>query len=305
MEEGYDQETHGASRFARWWNRPPAKFTGSVLANRLGWQLIRIFWFNLSRRLGRVPVAPDIQALADTLRTEGVVRIEDFLPPEVFARIRVLYEAQLAETQTKPLASPYIVKAGHKTRIDYARLVPEPGSELHTLLDTHLMKNDFLRRLGATIVHTPIVSYRDPQIFYNKRRDATAPDLNTDIYYHADTSYPGVKAFLYLSDTDTDNGAFTYAQGSHRLTFKRLVWEYRKSIEVARARAANARIIGDETGRSWHCLTREEEQREGVRGTAQVGAANTLMMFNVMGFHRRGDIQSDRPREFVLVYYRT
>lgn len=293
-------------RLQDWWERTPPAFTGPVWANLLGWQLLRVLFFNLTRTVGTYRRLPEATSYAKTLKEDGIVLIPDFLPRDAFAAIREAYEKESAGVPQKPLASKYIVPKDGKTKVGYGLFVPEEGGRLRTLLDEHLIENPVLRAIGASVVHHDIERYRAPQVFINKKMGDEYPDLNSDIYYHCDVSYPGVKAFLYLSDTDEGNGAFTYAKGTHRLTPKRLLWDYRKSIEHARnrARVRDRSIIGDESGRAWHCLTREEEKREGIRGTSMNGKANALVVFNVMGFHRRGEFSSERPREFVMAYYR-
>jgi hypothetical protein len=291
-------------RFSAWWERPPKDFEDPLWANYLGVAVLKALYRNARKHLGYVPVADDIAPLAKTLERDGIVLIENFLSASVFAEIRAEYEKERARVPLRPHASPYIRKLGHeKLRVSVGHLIPEPGTRLYTLLDAHFIKSDTLTRLGSTVARERITAFRPPQIFVNKKEGDEYPDLNSDIYYHADVTYPGVKAFLYLSDTGTDNGAFTYAKGTHRLSWKRLKWNYWKSIEHAKNRAGGAE--GDVDGRAWHCMTRAEEQREGIVGTSMVGPANSVVMFNVMGFHRRGEFTSDRPREFVLAYYRT
>ena len=70
------------------------------------------------------------------------------------------------------------------------------------------------------------------------------PDPQTDL--HIDTFHPTVKAFYFLTDVAEDEGPFVYVPGSHRLTPKRLQWEYEQSIgaatsgDTARRRAARS-----------------------------------------------------------------
>ena len=293
-------------RIGDWWERTPPAFTGPVLANRLGWQMLRVFWFNLTRNIGFYRLPTEVKSYADILRRDGVVLIPDFLSEDVAREIRAEYEKDNKVVPEKPLAAKYVIPASGKTKVVVQHFFPAEGTRLRTLLDTHIISNPFLKKLGSSIVHHEIQEYRAPQVFTNRKLGDEHPDLNSDIFYHADVSYPGVKAFYYLSDTDDTNGAFTYAKGTHKLSLRRLWWDYRKSIEHAqnRARVADSKIVGDETGRAWHCLTREEEKQEGIQGTPMVGKANSLLVFNVMGFHRRGDLTSDRPRAFALAYYR-
>lgn len=295
-----------SERFSHWWYRTPRAFTGGVLVNRLGWQILRVVWFNIWRRLGFVLVLDDIAQYARALRRDGIVIIPNFLSPEVQQEIRKEFEKEAASVPIKPHASKYVLKEGEMTRIGVGHFVPEKDTKLRALLDQHIIKNDLLARLGSTVVNHRIRTFREPQVFINKFMGEQYPDLNSDIFYHADVSYPGVKAFYYLSDTTAYNGAFTYVKGSHKLNFKRLWWDYRKSIEVAKnkKRVNNPAILGDADGRSWHCLTREEEKRDHVVGTPMIGTAGSVVMFNVMGFHRRGEFSPGAEREFAMAYYR-
>lgn len=293
-------------RFRKWRERPPKAFSGSVLANYLGWQLLRVFWLNVTRRPPFFRTPAGIKEYADILRRDGVVSIPDFLPEDIFKQIRREHEKESAGVEYKPLATPYVIPKSGKVRVHFASFIPPENSRLYALLDEHIIKNKKLRDLGSVIVRRKIDTYRPPQVFINRKEGDEYPDLNSDIYYHADVSYPGVKAFYYLSDASKENGAFIYAKGTHKLTWGRLKWEYRKSIEHAknRKRVGDKSIKGDETGRRWHCLTREEGKRMGIEGTSMEGKANSLVVFNVMGFHRRGDFSSDKPREFAHAYYR-
>jgi len=294
------------SRFQKWRERTPAAFTGGVLVNILGWQLLRVLWLNVSRSLHWYTPSEEVRAYAEVLKEQGAVLIPDFLPEHIAKEIRAEYERESREVTFQPLASKYIVPADGKTQVEFANFTPQEGTRLRALLDEHVIRNQFLRKLGSSVVRHDIQSYRAPQVFVNKWNGAAYPDLNSDIYYHADVSYPGVKAFYYLSDTDEANGAFMYAKGTHKLSLKRLFWDYRKSIEHAknRAKTRNPKVVGDVMGRAWHCMTRDEERREGILGTSMNGKANSLLIFNVRGFHRRGEFSSPRLREFVLAYYR-
>lgn len=293
-------------RLARWWRRTPPSFSGPILANVLGWQVLRVLYFNLLHSLRLYVVPKGVKKEAEQLRRDGVLAVPNFLPEDVFADIVREYEQEVKKQPLRPLASKYIVPSSGKTRVGISHFHPEEGTRLRTLLEKHLTQNRFVCDVGSSIVRHPLEAYRPPQIFMNKKMGDEYPDLNSDMYYHADVSYPGVKAYLYLVDIDETNGAFRYAKGTHKLTLKRLWWDYRKSIEHARnrARVNNREILGDETGRSWHCMTRDEEVREGIKGVSMIGKSNTLLVFNVMGFHRRGDFSSDRPRAFAYANYR-
>lgn len=99
---------------------------------------------------------------------------------------------------------------------------------------------------------------------------------------HADTFQPAMKAWLFLSHADGRNGAFTFVPGSHRLTRRRLAWEYQQSV-----------------------IGRDQPTRYAARGSFRIEAStlsalglpaprelncppNTLIVADTFGFHCRG-----------------
>lgn len=50
---------------------------------------------------------------------------------------------------------------------------------------------------------------------------------------HSDTFFPTIKCWLYLEDVTAENGPFQYCPGSHKLTWRRIVWEY-KEVSIIR-----------------------------------------------------------------------
>jgi len=119
-----------------------------------------------------------------------------------------------------------------------------------------------------------------------------APDPQTDL--HIDTFHPTVKAFYFLTDVKADEGPFVYVPGSHRLTEKRLVWEYKQSVGAAtsgdrlasrgslRATAAEVAAMGFSPPRAFAV------------------PANTLVVADTVGFHARG--LSVRPSVRVEIW---
>src|SRR5439155_1124357 len=61
---------------------------GSEPANRLGLQLARIATLNTMWRLRKRAVDADLKPFVDAYERDGVVAIEDFLPPDVFAAMQ-------------------------------------------------------------------------------------------------------------------------------------------------------------------------------------------------------------------------
>lgn len=100
---------------------------------------------------------------------------------------------------------------------------------------------------------------------------------------HSDTFHPTMKAWLFLEDVAEDGGPFTYVPGSNRLTEKRTRWEYNRSLVAAG--------LGDGYADKGSFRIGEDELAGLELPSTKSFAvkANTLVIANTFGFHRRGD----------------
>ncbi len=116
---------------------------------------------------------------------------------------------------------------------------------------------------------------------------------------HSDTFHATMKAWLFLDNVSHRNGPFTYVAGSHRLTWKRLVWEYKNSVtgsELPNSYAARGSLRVSEA----------DLQTLGLpEPTAFEVPANTLVIANTNGFHRRGAASEVSNRMELWAYSRT
>lgn len=116
---------------------------------------------------------------------------------------------------------------------------------------------------------------------------------------HSDTFHPSMKYWFFLEDVTPDEGPFTYVEGSQRLTWKRLVWEYRKSVSMGDEKDAYMRSGSFRV---------EEEELEGLGFGAPKAVCvpkNSLAIVNTFGFHRRGDANGKRIRSELWGISRT
>jgi hypothetical protein len=112
---------------------------------------------------------------------------------------------------------------------------------------------------------------------------------------HSDTFHPTMKAWLYLTDVKAgENAVFEYVKASNRLTWRRLWWEYRKSLRAAEA--------GDHTSEGSFRLDHGFETPPATRYEASSG---TLLMADTRGFHRRGDAAKGAVRIALHAWSRT
>lgn len=110
---------------------------------------------------------------------------------------------------------------------------------------------------------------------------------------HADTFHPAMKSWLFLEDITPEKGPFTYYPGSHRLTWRRIKWEYNRSIQAVN--------IND--GYSEKGSLRAHAEDIAALGLKEPESftvpANTLVIANTFGFHCRGQAKPGAARDAI------
>ena len=247
---------------------------GSYVLNRMGLHVFRVvlahglFRFRLFLLSPLVPAEDRRQFLE-----QGYIVKKDFLPKEQF-------DALQAEVN------------GYRGEI---REIIEGDTETQRLFLTHEVRQDLpeCERLTRYAPLDRLLRYTSsknrPPFFFveNLKQHARAsaqPDPQKD--FHMDTFHPCVKAWLYLDDVTDRNGPFSYVPQSHRLTWARIRWEYRESLRACRDKRSGGPRYWDGSFRASAEDLRDMQLAEPM---AMRVLANTLVLANVRGFHRRGD----------------
>lgn len=228
------------------------------------------------RRLAHLMSEPDRAAFD----RDGFVVKRDFLPAETFETLRAQverYRGGMRET----------VQGNAVTR----RTALSPDVLTHLPAVSQLLKMPEWRgplRYAASYDAEPI-TYIQTILTH-----ATVGPDDPQCILHADTFHPTVKAWLFLTDVDEDEGPFTYVAGSHRLTPQRRAWERRMSQGMAQQ---SDRL----TQRGSFRVQPEELDGLGLpQPTKFAVPANTLVVADTHGFHARG--VSVRPSRRVEVW---
>ena len=270
--------------------------TGSPLANRLGLQIARVAWANAAFRLRRRRVDADLRPYVEAYERDGIVVIEDFLPAEDFARIRdecrAAHDAGLFRSECvedNSILEEWVAPRRHGDRM---RATATLG------------RHEWLLRFASAITRLPSPKRITVEVSYmTKASDVPQPRRLIGMnYIHADVHYPSAKAWLFLDDIDHENGAFVYAKGSQRLSLAKLAYEYGASIRAAKAmrsgtmyRTVPATVVRAPSARQLRSLR--------IAETAFGGKANTLVVANVGGFHKRGEFAQCRRREQIQMKF--
>ncbi len=271
---------------------------GSVLANRLGLQIVRALVMNREIRTARRALPTTSQSPeADVIHRDGVLVIPSFLPADVFAAVKEEYDSAC---HAGLLEAPECVEDNGviERRIRVGRNRERFAVTRRALGDSHR-----LRTLAAA------VTGRLPDkvsLIVSIMSSATGPTAPSRLigsnYIHADIHFPSVKAWLYLNDVDESNAAMTYARCSHRLSLGRLAYEYEASVRVARAKQRTA--VGQTVAYGLVRVPTEAQlARMAIREEPLCGPANTLVIADTMGFHRRGEFQGNRTRDLLNIRF--
>ncbi len=275
--------------------------TGSVIENRLGLQLGKMLGKYMAWRLRKSRVTTDIQDHVNVLRRDGVLVIPDFLTDEDFSRIREEFE------RARPELAFVRFKEVESGRLEVARLpIGDHDDFAHTR--RHLQDNLLIQRVVSAVIKRAIKVKPSITINVYRLADIGAPDNDVENLLHADLHTPTAKAFYYLNDVDETNGAFVYAKGTHKLSFGRLKHEYDLSVRTAKLKRGDTDIpdhLVEARGPNKRNIIAERYLREmGVVETQICRKANSLVIANNLGFHRRGEFTGGRPRETIQINFR-
>lgn len=259
---------------------------GSRVLNRLGLHVARIRLAHLMttwRRLFMRWMLPaDLRRQFDV---QGYVAIENFLPAEEFAKLReevLSFDGDLRRmVQGDTYTFQGLLDDETVSRMPVCqKLFDEKRFRRIMMYGGGTCK---LPMLFAHCVVNGIVSGQgDPQ------KD-----------FHSDTFHPTMKAWLFLDDVDETIGPFNYVPGSQRATSKRLTWDYENSVagrelDNVYAKRGSLRISPDDL-----------KARGFADPVAMKVPANTLVMADTHGFHRRGDAAAGSSRLAIYAYSRS
>jgi hypothetical protein len=259
---------------------------GSSLLNRLGLHVVRKVLAHAvtgARRAALSPLAP--AALRREFRAKGYIKIENFLPADVFMALCAEADALLSETDQQ-------IQEG------------DTVTRLALIDDEAAARSPALRRFANDRRMLDLSNYVGARLklpfcyVQSIRRDFTANVSDPQKDAHSDTFFPTLKGWLFLDDVDADLAPFHYSPRSHRLTRARLAWEYKTSLNARSS--ANPHVAAG----SFRPGPDDLRAMGLAEPTAIAARANTLVLADTVGFHRRGEAKDGRARRAVYIWMR-
>jgi hypothetical protein len=215
---------------------------------------------------------------------DGFVIRQDALAADVFLRIRDLLKSE-------PLPAREMRQGQAVTRM--IPINPQLLGRIHEIgrFSNDRSIADLIRYVGGiggdpiyfiqTVIVEPTIKQADPQ---------TA--------LHADTFHSSSKAWLFLDDLGEDDGPFVFVPGSHKLTEKRLQWEYEQSLKACED------IRAHHAEGSFRIPPEELSQLGDFTPRKVTVSANTLVVADTYAFHSRAVSQKRTVRVELHAYHR-
>jgi hypothetical protein len=273
--------TNGIAALTRLFSQD--KVIDSRTLNRFGAQALRAVVAHglYKARPVRVPsfVANEVSELLEN----GILVIRDFLPAEHFAKVRAEGDWLRGETERlQTRRDGWAVWQGVPIRTVPAERV----GAIH-----EFFRDPRLRAILTAAEQRPLGPIADHADFETMTYD-DHPEVDRQTQLHSDCFFNTHKAWLYFDDVKDGDGPHVYVKGSHRLTLKRLEYIYNDSWGENPEKSPSRRITPD------------EQTSLGVMETVVTCPANTLMIVNTCGYHRRLRGTPGRKRSGLSFFFR-
>ena len=241
------------------------KLVNNRLLNRMGLQVARTYGARWIYNIRPAPTDPAIAELLAKLRTEGMVRMENFLPEQDFERLKqecfdllALDPERLVRKMHGPTAYAIApLKSYPEARTEFIdRFFADP--RLHALMQAAEKTRFDMKSAHRAVEHVKQGSETtigDPET-----------ELHSDIFYHTH------KAWLYLTDVEPKDAPLVFVPRSQRLTPSQAAHIYRHSCNPSKP---SRRVSADEL------------EKMGMREVVLQCKKNTLVIADVCGYHRR------------------
>lgn len=297
------------------WSRPRG-FVGGELTNRAGLQLARAAYQRATHRPNADLAPPALRDDAEHLIDSGMIVLPDFLPRDVFEKVREEHAASFGEDHDairsktddsiNKSTNKYVGSSEAVNSVEIRGVRQESRKVIERLAPTALdalVNNRDIWALASAAMGKR-VKYRPGAYFQREVRAAGAEtDTEQNIILHEDVFYPSIKVFYYINDNTVENGAFIVVPKTQRLDRQRLMHEYLYSVDIARQKGGkDVSHPVHESGRMQ--VFGKAYRKEDLDEVQAVGRANTLVIANTMAFHRRGGSALNDERNQLRMCFR-
>ncbi|CDZ77110.1 hypothetical protein BN59_01392 [Legionella massiliensis] len=273
---------------------------GNPTANRCGLHIFRIVLSDAIEYLRKLPFYLLAPKAAREFNKNGILLIENFLDPQLFFAVKNEIEEHVNQL---PEALPNLKKQLYGDKIQRVDGYDRYDGDTLNRFD-YISRRSPVRRVFMNLrVHRLTLAlfgmFNTPFRYslYTLRHGDEEILPDSQKLTHRDTFHHTYKIWYFVQDVELSTGPFEYSVGSHISTWRRLRWEYQRSNQISSNKnlsSGGALRIGDE----------ELIQIDIQPPKPLCVKANTMIIANTRGFHRRGFAKAGIKRAGIFGYFR-
>ena len=263
----------------------------SPLANKIGIPVLRTLLADILIKLRRLKNCRPKDDYEKKLIEDGIVVIPNFLPDEDFKELKSEFDNNISVSEDVK-----IVKKG-SMQVNIRKVEKNEYEKFPAM--KKFARNKQLIRLISVGEGIKVVD--ELKKFDLEKTIFGDPDKDTDgnVPFHADIHFHSHKVLYYMSDVTEEGGPFIYCKNSHLNNLDRLWFEFKRG-QLKDAHIEGWRIqqhLDKKFFNNYFSKLKNQEYKVAC-------PANTLVIANVHGFHKRGESISGVERSLIRIPHR-
>lgn len=260
----------------------------SPLANKLGVPVFRTLVADILIKLRRFKNCRPKNDFENQLIKNGIVVIPNFLPDEDFKELKSDFDKNISSSEKVKITR----KGSMQVNI---RTVDNNDFEKFPSIKKFAQNKQLIRLIsvgeGIKIVDQLKKFNLEKTIFGDPTKDT-----DQNVPFHADSHFHSHKVLFYMSDVTEEGGPFIYCKNSHLNNLDRLLFEFKRG-QLKDAHINGWRIqqhLDKKFFNNYFSKLKEKEYKVAC-------PANTLVIANVHGFHKRGESIPGVERSLIRI----
>jgi len=283
------------------------RWIGHPALNKAGLHTLRLKTAMAATKFRRAQTLWRRDDAARDLINQGVAVIPNFLPPDQFQAVLEEAKHSVARAEQNTPAVTGTKRGFGKKQMKNWGFDRLDGGTLNRFINIDhetmpacaaITRNKRLKALSRAVTGVAVLSKYNWVYQTLNGDESRVPDIQRVM--HRDTFFSSMKYWYFLEPVTLDDGPFEYVPTSHLLTRERLTWEAEKAQAgcdaahgaPSKQKPADRAAIGG----AFRLEEAELDRLNLPKIQSYPVAANTLVMANTFGFHRRGQAKPGTHR---------